>query len=93
MANAMGGGGGTDGFRHLLEHLGPATKNWTKDMQENAFSWTTDSLDTLTSSVHDELAGKDVAALEHQRDRQLIEIFRVKRERRASVSGLDFGGN
>jgi 3-hydroxyacyl-CoA dehydrogenase len=26
LANAMGGGGGSDGFRHLLEHLGPASR-------------------------------------------------------------------
>jgi 3-hydroxyacyl-CoA dehydrogenase len=91
MANAMGGGGGTDGFRHLLEHLGPATKSWTKDMQEKAFCWTPENIDALTTSVQDELAGKDGAALEQQRDRQLIEIFKVKGERRASVSGLDVG--
>lgn len=91
MANAMGGGGGGDGFRHLLEHLGPAMKSWTADMQANAFSWTPDSIDTLTTSVQDELAGKDVGALERQRDKQLIEIMRMKGERRASVSSLDVG--
>lgn len=91
MANAMGGGGGSDGFRHLLEHLGPATKSWTKDMQENAFSWSHESLDKLTSSVSDELAGKDLAALEQQRDRQLIGIFKMKGDRRASFSSLDVG--
>ena len=91
MANAMGGGGGSDGFRHLLEHLGPATQSWTKDMQENAFSWTPDSIDKLTTSVKEELAGKNVPALEQQRDRQLVEVFKVKGERRASVSSLDIG--
>jgi hypothetical protein len=60
-------------------------------MQENTFSWAPEDIDTLTTSVQDELAGKDVAALEQQRDRQLIEILRIKGERRASVSGLDVG--
>lgn len=91
MANAMGGGGGSDGFRHLLEHLGPATQSWTKDMQEHAFSWNPESIDKLTTSVTEELAGKNVPALEQQRDKQLVEMFKVKGERRASVSSLDFG--
>jgi hypothetical protein len=75
----------------LLEHLGPATETWTKDMRENAFSWTPDNIDKLTTSVNDELSGNDVSALEQQRDRQLVELFQVKGERRASVSGLDVG--
>jgi 3-hydroxyacyl-CoA dehydrogenase len=86
MANAMGGGGGSDGFRHLLEHLGPAIETWTKDMQQNAFS-----IDKLTTSVNDELSGKNVSALEQQRDKQLVQLFKIKGERRASVSSLDIG--
>lgn len=91
MANAMGGGGGSDGFRHLLEHLGPATQAWTKDMQENAFSWNPENIEKLSTSVKEELTGKDVSALEQQRDRQLVEILKVKGKRRASVSSLDVG--
>jgi 3-hydroxyacyl-CoA dehydrogenase len=91
MANTMGGGGGSDGFRHLLEHLGPASQSWIEDMQEHAFSWTPGNIDRLTASVNEELAGKDVPVLEQQRDRQLIELFKIKGERRASVSSLDFG--
>jgi 3-hydroxyacyl-CoA dehydrogenase len=91
MANAMGGGGGSDGFRHLLEHLGPAIETWTKDMQQNAFSWTPGNIDKLTTSVNDELSGKNVSALEQQRDKQLVQLFKIKGERRASVSSLDVG--
>jgi 3-hydroxyacyl-CoA dehydrogenase len=81
----MGGGGGSDGFRHLLEHLGPAIKGWTEDMQANAFSWSPDSLDKLTTSVQEGFAGKDMAALETQRDEQLIGILKMKDGRRGSV--------
>jgi 3-hydroxyacyl-CoA dehydrogenase len=81
----MGGGGGSDGFRHLLEHLGPAIKGWTEDMQANAFSWSPDSLDKLTTSVQKGFAGKDMAALETQRDGQLIGILKMKGGRRGSV--------
>jgi 3-hydroxyacyl-CoA dehydrogenase len=77
MANAMGGGGGAEGFRHLLEHLGPSTKVWKEDMREKAFSGTPENMDKLTASVQEELEGKDVAALEQQRDRRLIEILKM----------------
>src|SRR5450755_1608600 len=37
MTNILGGGGGgPTGFRHLLEHLGPAITAWTKDMNAHA---------------------------------------------------------
>ncbi|CAD0037372.1 unnamed protein product [Aureobasidium pullulans] len=78
LANAMGGGGGTDGFRHLLEHLGPATEVWLKDMQENAFEFNKESLDALSTSVGEELKGKDVQFLEAERDRLLVEILKLK---------------
>lgn len=91
MANAMGGGGGSDGFRHLLEHLGPATQQWIEDMRKNEFIWNSENIDTLASSVAEELSGRDVAALERQRDNQLVEMFKVKGQRRTSVSSLDFG--
>jgi 3-hydroxyacyl-CoA dehydrogenase len=90
LANAMGGGGGSDGFRHLLEHLGPASREWTKDMQAHSFAWTPESMDTLTQSVGEELNGKDMAALERQRDNRLVEMFKVKGHRRTSFSSLDF---
>jgi 3-hydroxyacyl-CoA dehydrogenase len=85
MANAMGGGGGTGGFRHLLEHLGPAIRGWKEDMQANTFSWSPDSLDKLTASVGNGIAGKDVSALETQRDEQLIKMLKMKGERRTSM--------
>jgi 3-hydroxyacyl-CoA dehydrogenase len=86
MANAMGGGGGGDGFRHFVEHLGPAMQGWTEDMRKKAFSWEPDGVDRLVASVEEELAGKDVAVLEQRRDGQLVEWFKAKRERRASAS-------
>lgn len=80
MSNAMGGGGGTDGFRHFLEHLGPATKIWLDDMREHTFKYDNQSLDSLSASVGKELEGKDVQALEAERDRLLVEIMRLKGE-------------
>ncbi|KAH0282347.1 3-hydroxyacyl-CoA dehyrogenase [Aureobasidium namibiae CBS 147.97] len=71
MSTAMGGGGGTDGFRHLLEHLGPASKVWLEDMKQHAFTYDKDDLDALSTSVGKELQGKDVKALEAKRDSKL----------------------
>ncbi|KAI5195015.1 putative hydroxyacyl-CoA dehydrogenase [Aureobasidium subglaciale] len=78
MSNAMGGGGGTDGFRHLLEHLGPASEAWLADMREHAFVFNKESLDGLSASVGEELEGKDVQKLEAERDRLLVEVLKLK---------------
>ncbi|KFG80591.1 hypothetical protein MANI_017583 [Metarhizium anisopliae] len=78
LSNAMGGGGGTDGFRHFLEHLGPATRSWMDDMQAHAFQWTLEGLATLRESVAKELGGKDTKELERKRDQCLVEVLRVK---------------
>jgi 3-hydroxyacyl-CoA dehydrogenase len=85
LANALGGGGGSDGFRHFLEHLGPAIKGWTEDMQAHAFSWSPDSLNKLTTSFQEGFAGKDMGALEARRDEKLIGILKMKEGRRGSV--------
>ncbi|KAK9441892.1 NAD(P)-binding domain protein [Metarhizium brunneum] len=78
LSNAMGGGGGTDGFKHFLEHLGPATRSWMDDMQAHAFQWTPEGLTTLRESVAKELQGKDTKELERKRDQCLVEVLRVK---------------
>ncbi|KAH7475016.1 3-hydroxyacyl-CoA dehyrogenase [Fusarium oxysporum f. sp. albedinis] len=78
MSNAMGGGGGRDGFRHLLEHLGPASQKWLEHIKANTFQWDPESLDKLTESVGEELQGADVKQLEKKRDRLLVEILKLK---------------
>ncbi|KAI4934602.1 hypothetical protein J4E85_002460 [Alternaria conjuncta] len=88
LANAMGGGGGSEGFKHLLEHLGPASRVWVEDMQEHKFDWSQDSIDALGSSVSDELQGKDVQELEQKRDDDLVKFFKIKGVRRTSFYGI-----
>lgn len=88
MANAMGGGGGSDGFRHLLEHLGPASQGWLDDMRKHAFEFSPENINSLTGSVEKELQGKDVKKLEADRDAKLAELFKQKGNRRTSNSGL-----
>jgi hypothetical protein len=59
-------------------------------MQAHSFAWTSESIYTLTQSVGEELNGKDMAALERQRDDRLVEMLRVKGHRRTTFSSLDF---
>lgn len=75
----MGGGGGIDGFKHALEHLGPASRSWLDDMKAHAFTWTPEELDTLRASVSEELRGKDTKDLERKRDGLLVEILSLKK--------------
>ena len=81
MANAMGGGGGATGFKHLLEHLGPAVRFWTEDMRKHDFVWSPENMDAITNSVISELGDKDIKALEHQRDQLTIKIVKLTQER------------
>ncbi|GJN66057.1 hypothetical protein PLICBS_000073 [Purpureocillium lilacinum] len=78
LANAMGGGGGSDGFRHLLEHLGPASQEWMKDVTAHSFKWDQKSIDSLSASVGRELKDSDIRALESERDNLLVQFFRLK---------------
>ena len=85
MCNILGGGGGKEGFKHLLEHLGPATVVWTKDMNANAFEWTTENKGKLDESVQEWLGKVDMGAIETERDNVLIDIVKLKRENTALI--------
>jgi hypothetical protein len=51
MANLLGGGGGKDGFRHLLEHTGPAATEWRNDMETNKYIGSAEAVAKLDASV------------------------------------------
>ena len=85
MCNILGGGGGKGGFKQLLEHLGPATVVWTKDMNANAFQWTTENKAKLDESVQEWLGKVDMAAIEAERDDCLIDILKMKSESPALI--------
>lgn len=78
MSNAMGGGGGAEGFHHILEHLGPATRVWTEDMAKNAFDWSDESCQKLTSSVGEELRAHDPATVAEERDELMVSMLKSK---------------
>ncbi|KAH8651424.1 hypothetical protein BX600DRAFT_387663 [Xylariales sp. PMI_506] len=86
MTNALGGGGGSEGFKHMVEHLGPAASLWTKDMKEHAFTVSADAKERIFKEVRDmmaELGSKDAEEeLVLQRDEALVDILKLKREKK-----------
>lgn len=80
MTNVLGGGGGENGFRHLLAHLGPAIEGWVKDMKDHAFEFSEENIQKLDNSVHKMLESTDVKEVEHQRDKALIDLINRKKD-------------
>ena len=80
MVNALGGGGGAAGFKHLLEHLGPGIQAWTADMKAHEFKMSPETIGKLEASVEDMLKSKDVAAVEAQRDEVLVQLMKMKKD-------------
>ena len=74
----MGGGGGPDGFRHVVKHLGPARETWAKDMAAHAYSYTDANLDILDVSVQDMLKGVDMKKLQEERDELMAELLKLR---------------
>ena len=85
MTNILGGGGGKEGFRHLLEHIAPGAQLWIKDMNAHAFPYDSDGLERLSNSVQEWLAVVDAGKVEEQRDRVLLELIRLKRQESALI--------
>ncbi|GKU11816.1 unnamed protein product, partial [Fusarium langsethiae] len=54
--NALGGGGGPDGFAQRFERLGPAIRGWEDDIFKNRFDWSEERVKTLQESVNKSLA-------------------------------------
>jgi 3-hydroxyacyl-CoA dehydrogenase len=80
MTNVLGGGGGKDGFRHIVSHLGPASQKWTKDMHDHAFIFSDATVQKLDNSVQDMLGGGNAEHVEQQRDEALVDFIKRKRD-------------
>lgn len=68
--------GGPGGLAHVLEHLGPPTEAWWRDLRQ--VTLTPDLSATLVAGVQDELAGHDPAALVADRDAVLHQLLTAK---------------
>ncbi|KAJ6000983.1 hypothetical protein N7481_001392 [Penicillium waksmanii] len=75
MTNVLGGGGD---FRHLLEHLGPASRAWTEDMRNHEFDFNSESLDALNGSVQEWVSKVDVETEERKRDNSMLALIKDK---------------
>ncbi|KAM0791182.1 hypothetical protein ACM66B_005666 [Microbotryomycetes sp. NB124-2] len=73
-----GGGGGTDGFRHHLAHVGKAANEWLADMKSHAFESTPEANEKLVESVDLELKTLGDVDLEGTRDKFLLEVLESK---------------
>ena len=74
----MHAGGGDGGITHFLEHLGPAMRDWARDLGE--YPETDEYISTMAEGVEDELAGHDWAAALAARDRLLLGLLAAKAE-------------
>jgi carnitine 3-dehydrogenase len=70
--------GGPGGIAHVLEHLGPPTEAWWRDMGDP--SLTPDLVDKIVAGVDAELDGSDPAELVARRDAALRALLASKAE-------------
>jgi carnitine 3-dehydrogenase len=68
--------GGSGGIAHVLEHLGPPTQAWWRDLR--SVTLTPELVATLVAGVDEELAGVDPAALVARRDAVLDALLAAK---------------
>ncbi len=68
--------GGPGGIAHILEHLGPPTEKWWRDLGQ--VTLTPELVAKLVAGVADELAGLDPAELVSRRDAVLNAVLAAK---------------
>ena len=68
--------GGPGGIAHILEHLGPPTEKWWRDLR--SVTLTPELVATLVAGVDDELDGVDSAELVSRRDAVLNALLAAK---------------
>ena len=68
--------GGSGGIAHVLEHLGPPSEKWWRDLR--SVTLTPELVATLVKGVDEELAGVDPAALVARRDAVLDALLAAK---------------
>jgi 3-hydroxyacyl-CoA dehydrogenase len=71
-------GGGDGGIGHYLRHLGPSQERRWSTLGNPKL--TDEVCEKIAAGVQAEVRGRDISELEEQRDRQLMEILRLRRE-------------
>ncbi|MET0533640.1 MAG: 3-hydroxyacyl-CoA dehydrogenase NAD-binding domain-containing protein [Steroidobacter sp.] len=71
-------GGGEGGIEHYLQHTGPSQERRWATLGNPKL--TPEVCDAIAAGVRAEVDGRDTVQLERERDRQLIEIAKLRRE-------------
>jgi 3-hydroxyacyl-CoA dehydrogenase len=69
--------GGDGGITHVLEHIGPAQREWARTLGE--YPETDDYIPVMAEGVADELAGHDWDETLRQRDEVLLQLLAAKK--------------
>jgi len=76
--NALGGGGGPDGFAQRMKRLGPSIRAWEDDILKHRFDWSGEKLSALQESVKKVLGATDWRNLVEERDAVLVQLLAAK---------------
>ncbi|KAJ4419800.1 hypothetical protein N0V82_004735 [Gnomoniopsis sp. IMI 355080] len=86
MTNVLGGGGGRDGFRHLVSHIATTAQVWFDDIDAKriVIRGDGDMMDKLDASVQEMLKGRDTTDVQKQLAMSLVGLLQLKNEARES---------
>lgn len=76
--NALGGGGGSEGFVNRIERLGPAIRGWEEDILRHRFDWSEDSLTRLQDQAGKYLETVNWSDTVLKRDAVLLRLLAIK---------------
>ncbi|KAG5818518.1 hypothetical protein H9Q74_010020 [Fusarium xylarioides] len=76
--NALGGGGGPEGFSQRMERLGPAIRGWEDDILKHRFDWSEQRILALQESVDKSLGAVNWDKLVEERDLVLLQLLTAK---------------
>lgn len=86
-------GGGQGGIQHFMEHLSGPVSTWWKDLG-TITEFTTQVKQTIVDGVLEEVDGRSIEELEHERDTMLLELLatRTKGEEAAQAATASTAG-
>lgn len=80
MTNVLGGGGGKDGFRHLITHIATTAQVWFDDIDAKkiVINGGEEDMDKLDASVQDMLKNRDTVETQKQLGKSLVGLLQLK---------------
>lgn len=81
MTNVLGGGGGKDGFRHLITHIATTAQVWFDDIDAKKVvinGGDEDVMNKLDASVQDMLKNRDTTEAQKQLGKSLVGLLQLK---------------